>query len=110
VPDDVPQAGPVPSGVKRFQSVLGGRVDAIQLTERTGASIYAWADSGPIFGGTDADEPEGHGLQVIALTIFTAAGRMRADFGDWVVQERTGRFFPYKPALFEELFREVSDA
>jgi hypothetical protein len=101
----------MPPETRHFRSAFG-IVHAVQLTERNSAAVYEWAYSGPIFAIPEAaaQTAEVTEPQVVGLTIFTAAGRMRADFGDWVVLERTGRFFPYPPALFEELFHEVNDA
>lgn len=67
-------------------------IEAVRLTEANGAEVWEWADSKPFYG------PDG---KVTGLSIYTLEGRMKADFGDWVVRGVQGEFYPVKPDIFE---------
>lgn len=67
-------------------------IEAVQLTEDNGAEVWEWADSKPFYG------PDG---TVTGLSIYTLEGRMKADFGDWIIKGVQGEFYPCKPDIFE---------
>jgi hypothetical protein len=58
---------------------------AVQLTRENGAAVWEWADSKPHY-----DPAPGGGLHITGLNVFTAAGRVKAEFGDWIVHTRGG--------------------
>lgn len=43
------------------------------------------------------------------LIIPTLEGRMRADVGDFIVQGVSGEFYPVKPYIFAQTYREMDD-
>jgi hypothetical protein len=43
-----------------------------------------------------------------SITINTIEGKMRADFGDWIIKGIMGEFYPCKHAIFEKSYEEVS--
>jgi hypothetical protein len=67
-------------------------IQAVQLTRENGAEVWEWADSKPFYG------PDG---TVTGLAIYTLEGRMKADFGDWIIRGVKGEFYPCKPDIFE---------
>jgi hypothetical protein len=66
-------------------------VEARLLTRENGAQLWEWADSKPHYG------PD---REVDGLTIWTPDGRVKADFGDWIVKDENGAFWPVKPDTF----------
>lgn len=70
-------------------------VEAIQLTPENGEQVWNWSDSKPFYG------PDG---QCTGLSIFTLEGRMKADFGDWIIKGIQGEFYPCKPDIFEATY------
>lgn len=78
------------------------QVEARQLTRENWPKILAWIDAGKQY--IDADGA------VDGLTIFTLEGRMKADFGDWIVKGIKGEFWPVKADVFAETYAlEVPD-
>lgn len=73
-------------------------VEARQLTAQNGPELWEWADSKPTYG-TDKF--------VDGLAIYTLEGRMRADFGDWIIKGVKGEFYPCKPDIFEATYEPV---
>lgn len=74
--------------------------EAIQLTTDNGHKVWEWADSKAYY------DPDGTtGLKVSGLTIFAPWGRVKAEFGDWVVRGPKGEFFPVKPDLFASAYK-----
>ena len=47
------------------------------------------------------------GNKVEALLIKTIEGEMRADWGDWIIKEANGEFYPCKPDIFEKTYEAV---
>ena len=43
------------------------------------------------------------------LVIATLEGRMRADYGDWIIKGIKGEFYPCKPDIFEQTYEKVAD-
>ncbi len=41
------------------------------------------------------------------IDIQTLEGEMRANFGDYVIQEVKGEFYPCKPDIFEQTYEKV---
>ena len=75
-------------------------VEARQLTRENGPELWEWADSKPRYG-MDGE--------VDGLTIFTLEGRMKADFGDWIIRGVRGEFYPCKPDVFEATYEPVEE-
>jgi hypothetical protein len=75
-------------------------VEAMYLTEESGPDVWEWAESKPHY---DADG------KVDGLTIYTLEGRMKADFGDWVVKGTRGEFYPVKPEIFADTYEPADD-
>jgi hypothetical protein len=73
-------------------------IEARQLTPENGPDLWEWAESKPFY------SPDG---KVDGLTIYTLEGRMKADFGDWIVKGVRGEFYPVKPDIFEETYEPV---
>jgi len=75
-------------------------VEARQLTTDNAAELWLWA-------GTSVGS---NGIRDVTvnvddgLTIDTLEGRMRADFGDWIVKGVKGEFYPCKPDIFEATY------
>jgi hypothetical protein len=76
-------------------------VEAMHLTEQTGPAVWEWADSKPYF------SPEGDGLTITGLRVYTPTGDAKAEFGDWVVRYAEG-FYPVKADVFAERFQPAS--
>lgn len=74
-------------------------IQAMQLTAENGPAVWEWADSKPYY------EPDG---KISGLSIYTLEGRMKADFGDWIVRGIQGEFYPVKPDIFEATYDEVT--
>ncbi len=70
-------------------------VEAIQLTAENGPQVFEWADCKPFY------EPDG---TISGLSIFTREGRMKAEFGDWIINGVAGEFYPCKPEIFEATY------
>ncbi|GAA2411049.1 hypothetical protein GCM10010404_81200 [Nonomuraea africana] len=68
--------------------------EACLLTPENGHLLWEWAASKPWYG---ADG------QVDGLSIYTPGGRVKADFGDWIVKDGHGAFWPVKPEAFVAL-------
>jgi hypothetical protein len=56
---------------------------AVQLTSENGPQVWEWADSKPYY------EPD---KTISGLTVFTPAGRVKAEFGDWIIRTTGGAF------------------
>ncbi|PWR08595.1 hypothetical protein DKT68_15385 [Micromonospora acroterricola] len=96
---------PLPE-LRAYRNSAGLHVQAVQLTKANMRAVYEWADSKQFF------EPAGpkpdDGLVVTGLTIFTADGRRKANFGDWVVRWAVnGTFDRYDALTFGQFFTEV---
>ena len=39
--------------------------------------------------------------------INTLEGRMRADYGDWIIKGVNGEYYPCKPDIFEKTYEKV---
>lgn len=77
--------------VRRYRRSIPGAgpdVEAIQLTVENLWQVFEWADSKPFFGPKQDDDTE---HPITGLTVFTPDGRVKAEFGDWIVRE--GRAF-----------------
>ena len=75
-------------------------IEARQLTTQNGPELWEWADSKPTYG------PDGF---VDGLAIYTLEGRMRAEFGDWIIKGVKGEFYPCKPDIFAETYEPAPD-
>lgn len=75
-------------------------IEAMLLTAETGPAVWEWADSKPYY------EPDG---TISGLSIYTLEGRMKADFGDWIIRGVKGEFYPCKPDIFEATYEQVAD-
>lgn len=75
-------------------------IEARQLTRENGRELWEWADSKPYYG---ADG------QVDGLSIFTLEGRMKANFGDWIVKGVKGEFYPVRADIFEATYEPVGE-
>ncbi len=60
----------------------------VRLTRDNGPAVWDWADSKPFFSPT----PDGSGLEITGLTVFTPSGRVKAEFGDSVTLDAQGQF------------------
>jgi hypothetical protein len=67
-------------------------IEAVQLTKANGPQVWEWANSKPFYG------PDG---TVTGLAIYTLEGKMKAEFGDWIIKGVQGEFYPCKPDIFE---------
>jgi len=43
------------------------------------------------------------------LVINTLEGKHRANLGDWIIKGVKGEFYPCKPDIFEQTYKEVAD-
>lgn len=73
-------------------------IDAVQLTPENGALVWEWADSKPFY------EPDG---TLSGLSINTLEGRMKADFGDWIIKGVQNEFYPCKDSIFRATYEPV---
>ncbi|GAA1395229.1 hypothetical protein ACFQZ4_24070 [Catellatospora coxensis] len=73
--------------------------DAVQLTPENGPQVWEWADSKPFF------DPDG---TITGLTIYTPFGRVKANFGDWIVLDPKGGFFPVEADLFAAVYSDTA--
>jgi hypothetical protein len=73
-------------------------IEARQLTKENGPELWEWADSKPFY------DPDG---TVSGLSIYTLEGRMKAEFGDWVIKGVQGEFYPCKPDIFDATYEPV---
>lgn len=73
-------------------------IEAMLLTPENGLAVWEWAESKPFYG------PDG---EVDGLSIFTREGRMKADFGDYVIKGVAGEFYPCKPEIFDATYEAV---
>jgi len=64
----------------------GVTVEAVQLTPETHNAVWEWAESKPFYSPRPADLAEDKPLPITGLTIFTPAGRRKANYGDWVIR------------------------
>ena len=46
---------------------------------------------------------------LVGIAINTLEGRMRADYGDYIIKGVKGEFYPCKPDIFEQTYDEVID-
>jgi hypothetical protein len=76
-------------------------IEAVQLTKENGPKVWEWANSKPFYA------PDG---SVDGLTIFTLEGRMKADFGDWIIKGVQGEFYPCKPDIFAATYEREEDS
>jgi hypothetical protein len=79
-------------------------VDAVQLTTDNLWQVYEWADSKPFYG-PKQDGDTRH--PITGLTVFTANGRVKAEFGDWVYRTGDGRFDTASTGAFAFLYAPV---
>ncbi len=70
------------SAVANFVDRSGREVQAAQLTRETFAEIFEWSPGKQFFG----PAPEGEPMPVTGYTVFTPHGRVKAEYGDWVVR------------------------
>ncbi len=79
-------------------------VEAQQVTYDNAEAIADWCDG--VVRGTSAGRP--------VIAIDTLEGTMRADEGDWVIQEPSPtpdrRFYPCKPNIFEATYEPVVES
>ena len=75
-------------------------IEARQLTAENGPELWEWADSEPFYA------PDG---SVDGLTILTLEGRMKADFGDWIIKGVQCEFYPVKPDIFAATYEPVPE-
>ncbi len=75
-------------------------IQAMRLTRENGPAVWEWSDSKPYY------EPDG---SISGLSIYTLEGRMKADFGDWVIRGVRGEFYPCKPDIFEATYDAVEE-
>jgi hypothetical protein len=93
-----------PTLARRYQRSIPGAgpdVEAVRLTAANLWRVFEWADSKPFYG---PREVEGEPLPITGLTAFTPDGRVKAEFGDWVVREQSGRFIVRNRGEFEFLY------
>jgi hypothetical protein len=76
-------------------------IQAMQLTRENGPAVWEWADAKPYY------EPDG---TLSGLSIYTLEGRMKADFGDWVIRGLAGEFYPCKPDIFAASYEPAAPA
>jgi len=93
-----PEAPAVP-GVARWRK-KAVVVEAMQLTHESGPRIWEWADSKPTYG-TDNF--------VDGLAIYTLEGRMRANFGDWIIKGVKGEFYPCREDIFAATYEPAGE-
>lgn len=75
--------------------IAGVKFQAWQLLEENGRSVWEWAPCKSFV------EPNG---SISGLSVFTAKGRVKAEFGDWIVRNFRGKFSVYKPDAFEAIY------
>lgn len=44
---------------------------------------------------------------ITGIVIETLEGDMTADFGDWIIKDVQGEFYPCKPEIFEKTYEKV---
>ncbi len=64
----------------------GVTVEAVQLTEANHNIVFEWAESKPYYDPRPHGAAEKDPLPISGLTIFTPAGRRKAEYGDWVIR------------------------
>lgn len=74
-------------------------VEARQLTRENARELWEWIDGKAYY------EQDG---TISGLTIFTLEGRMKADFGDWIICGVHGEFYPCKPDIFEATYEPAN--
>lgn len=91
--------------VKKYRSIPI-EVEAIRLTKENARAVVEWC------GGTAAESfvpSPGRGLKAV-LNIFTLGGKMQADYGDYIIKDTQGEFYPCKPDIFAATYEEVEPA
>lgn len=73
-------------------------IEARQLTRENARELWEWVD------GKAFVEPDG---TISGLTIFTLEGRMKAEFGDWIIRGVKGEFYPCRDDIFRATYDEV---
>jgi hypothetical protein len=76
-------------------------VEARRLTRENGRELWEWANSKPWYGSDG---------RVHGLSIYTPHGRIKADFGDFIIKDPDGSFRPIKPDIFEAAYEPVATA
>jgi len=51
---------------------------------------------------------DAEGAEGPCLLLDTGAGVARADYGDWILVDRNGRFYPCKNEIFEATYEAVA--
>jgi len=55
------------------------------------------------------EESHAIGIPPYALEIATLEGKMRVDFGDWVIRGVKNEYYPCKPDIFDATYERVDD-
>lgn len=104
----------------RTYEVNGLRGEAVQLTRENVLTedrddVHEWVD-GKLFFSPVGAEPEAEietpwinspALRVTGLSVFTPGGKVKANWGDWIVRTRKGHFWVVRAEDFEKDYREV---
>jgi hypothetical protein len=74
---------------------------AVQLTPDNLWDVFEWADSKPCH----SPNPDGTGTVITGLTVWVGANRdrVKAEFGDWIVQTRGGTWQVVREADAEQM-------
>lgn len=75
-------------------------IEAMELTRESFMAVNEWAAGKPFY---ISDGARG------GMTIFTLEGRMKANFGDWIICGINGEFYPCKPDIFAATYEPVEE-
>jgi hypothetical protein len=91
--NDISTRSGVKAGVRTYKErATNRRVQAVRLTEENGHLLIEWVEpSKPFY------DP---GHVITGLTVFTAYGRIKANWGDWIVRLSAGRFVVNSDVVF----------
>ena len=76
-------------------------VEARQLTRDNAREVWEWINGKAYY------ESDG---SISGLTIFTLKGRVKAEFGDWIIRGAEGDFWPVTPDIFAATYEPVDGA
>ena len=77
-------------------------IEAIQLKKSNTNVIISWANEW-----LQHIDKVYDGRQLVALSIPTLEGDMKANFGDWIIRGVDGEFYPCKSDIFEKTYEAI---
>lgn len=75
----------------------GRTVETVQLTPANHNAVLEWAPGKSFIG-------PGPDYAITGLTLFAANGRVKAEYGDWVVRYPEGDFYRFADSRIEGVF------